>query len=82
MCELGAGRSGLAGMAIAACGGVESVWLTDGNPTSVAALEVAVKDNGYALRVNSRTGWDKQVCASPTEDVKMHGGLLEACICA
>jgi predicted nicotinamide N-methyase len=45
VCELGAGSSGLAGLAAAAAGAPASVLLTDGNENSVRALELVVRDN-------------------------------------
>lgn len=38
--ELGAGKTGLAGLGVAACSGAADVVITDGNPDALRNLEV------------------------------------------
>lgn len=40
MLELGAGKTGLAGLGVAACSGATDVVITDGNPDALRNLEV------------------------------------------
>ncbi|CAN0299010.1 unnamed protein product, partial [Laminaria digitata] len=43
--ELGAGKTGLAGLGVAACSGAADVVITDGNPDALRNLEVCVELN-------------------------------------
>lgn len=45
VCELGAGNSGLAGLAMAVAASPVSILVTDGNENAVRALELALQDN-------------------------------------
>ena len=49
MLELGAGKSGLAGLSVAACCSPASVALTDGNSANVASLHEAVAANRHVV---------------------------------
>lgn len=59
ICELGAGMTGLAGLACAKAGGRE-VLLTDGNPTAVDNLAIGIEESRLSLTTKaSKLRWDR-----------------------